>query len=130
VARQTAEASLRQAVPYADALGWRVTADIRFVDAGGNFESVACPRCGSDLGEWWSMAMEAGHQERFRALRVTTPCCRLRTSLHDLSYTPPAGFARAVLEAVNPSVAVLPDRARERVEEALASRVRVIWAFY
>jgi len=35
-----------------------------------------------------------------------------------------------VLEAVNPSVAVLSDRTRERIEEALGARVRVIRAFY
>jgi hypothetical protein len=129
-ARERAQAVVRGVVPYADELAWQVTRDVRFVDCGGNFETVTCPRCGQDLGEWWSVAMEAGHAQQFRDLRATLPCCGLRTSLNDLVYTMPAGFARCVLEVQNPTIESLPDQARRRIEQTLGCPVRVIWAFY
>src|SRR2546425_304972 len=99
---------MRRAISYADDLAWQVTRDVRFVDCGGNFETVTCPRCGQDLGEWWSVAMEVGHAQQFRDLRTTLPCCGLRTSFNDLRYAMPAGFGRCVLEVQNPSIEALP----------------------
>lgn len=74
--------------------------------------------------------MEVGHSQQFRVLRVLTPCCGLRTSLNRLSYTMAAGFARCVLEAVNPGVGALADSVRARLEQSLGCTVRVIWAHY
>jgi hypothetical protein len=129
-ARERAQEVLRRALPYADDLAWRVNREVQFIDCGGNFETVTCPRCGHDLGEWWSVAMEAGHEQQFRDLRATTPCCHLRTTLNDLIYTMPAGFGRCVLEVQNPTIEVLPDQTRRRIEQSLGCQVRVIWAYY
>jgi hypothetical protein len=129
-ARERAEKVVRRALLYADDLAWHVTGEVQFIDCGGNFETVTCPRCGQDLGEWWSVAMEAGHEQQFRDLRATTPCCRLRTTLNDLTYTMPAGFGRCVLEVQNPTIDALPEQARRRVEQSLRCQVRVIWAHY
>src|SRR5438045_4682754 len=93
-ARERAQLVLSRSVPFADDIGWRVTQHVRFVDCGGNLEVVRCPRCGTDVGEWWSLAMELAHEQQFQDLRVTTPCCGARTSLNDLDYVWPAGFAR------------------------------------
>ena len=105
-----------------------MTAEVRFVDCGDNFETVACPRCGADLGEWWSVVMEAAHEQRFRDLRATPPCCGYTQSLNELVYAWPMGFARYTLEAINPGVGSLPEAVIARLETALGSPLRLIWA--
>jgi hypothetical protein len=129
-AREKAQDALVRALPSADDVLAQVTQDVRFVDCGSNFETVRCPRCGTDLGEWWTLAMEAGHEQQFRDLRATTPCCGLHTSLNDLIYSLPMGFARFTLEALNPGIGSLPERVQRRLEEILGSKLRVIWAHY
>ena len=129
-ARERALSVLRRAVPLADEVSHLVTEEVRFVDCGANFESVRCPACGADIGEWWAEAMELGHAQQFSDLRITTPCCQMHTSLNDLLYSWPAGFARYTLEALNPGQDRLPESLVRRVESALGSEVRVIWAQY
>jgi hypothetical protein len=129
-AREQALLLLRRALPAADDVTSQVTEEVRFVDCGDNFEAVLCPRCGADVGEWWSVAMEAGQEQGFRDLRITTPCCGRRTTLNELSYSWPAGFARFTLQALNPRLGSLPDRVRQRLEEVLGCSVRIIWAHY
>jgi hypothetical protein len=129
-AREHAEAVLRVALPGADDVVSQVTEHVRFVDCGDNFEGVACPRCGTEIGVWWSVVMEVAHEQQFSDLRATTPCCGQRVSLNDLVYSWPSGFARYTLEAVNPGLGSLPDRVRSRLETVLDCRVRVIWAHY
>jgi hypothetical protein len=130
LARERALGVLLRAVPMADDVSSQVTDHVRFVDCGSNFETVTCARCGADIGEWWSIAMEIAHEQHFRDLRITTPCCSTRTSLNDLVYAWPAGFARYTLEALNPGLGSLPDHVRERLESALGATVRIIWAHY
>jgi hypothetical protein len=130
LAREAAVSVLRRALPRADDVASELTEDVRFVDCGVNFEAVRCPGCGTDLGEWWTLAMEVAHEERFADLRITTPCCKLWTSLNDLGYSWPVGFARFTLEALNPDVENLPDAVRLRLEHILGSKVRLIWAHY
>jgi hypothetical protein len=107
-----------------------VTEDVRFVDCGANFETVCCPSCGADLGEWWSVVMEVGHEQHFQDLRVTTPCCGAHTSLNSLVYSWPAGFARFTLEVLNPGLGSLPRGVVERLQATLRAELRVIWAEY
>jgi hypothetical protein len=130
LARERALGVLRRAAPLADDIAAQVTSDVRFVDCGGNFETVSCPRCAADLGEWWSEVMEIGHGQGFQDLRVTVPCCGNQTSLNDLVYSWPAGFARYMLEALNPGIGTVPDTLVQRLEDALGAAVRVIWADY
>jgi hypothetical protein len=130
LARERASTILSRAVPLADDVASQVTEDVRFVDCGANFETVSCPRCGTDLGEWWSTAMELAHEQQFRDLRITTPCCARRTSLNELVYSWPAGFARYSLEVLNPGVGSLSEQTVRRLEGALGVAVRVIWAHY
>jgi len=130
LARERALGVISQAVPLADDMTSVVTEDVRFVDCGANFETVRCPACGADVGEWWSLVMEMGHEQRFHDLRVTTPCCGMHTTLNDLLYSWPAGFARYTLEVLNPNVAALSHAVVRRLEDALHAPVRVIWADY
>jgi hypothetical protein len=130
LARQRALTILQHAAPLADDIANQVTEEVRFIDAGADFETVCCPRCGADVAEWWSLVMELAHEQQFRDLRISTPCCGTRTSLNELVYTPPAGFARYTLEALNPAVAKLPETLIPRLEQALGTPVRIIWAYY
>ena len=130
LARDRALRVLQRAVPLADDVVSRVTEDVRFVDCGTDFETVRCPACGADIGEWWSVAMEVGHEQHFQDLRVTTPCCGHHTSLNALVYSWPAGFARYTLEVLNPGVGNLPQAVLRRVERAIGQSVRAIWAHY
>ena len=130
LAREKALSVLRRTLPLADEIAAQLTDTIRFVDCGGNFETVRCPQCGGELGEWWSEVMEIAQRQSFQDLRVTVPCCRNRTSLNDLVYSWQAGFARYTLEALNPGVSSLPDTLVRRLEDTVGSAVRVIWAYY
>jgi hypothetical protein len=130
LARDRALRVLQRVLPLADDVVGQVTEDVRFVDCGTNFETVFCPVCGADIGEWWSVVMEVGHEQQFQDLRVTTPCCGAHTSLNALVYSWPAGFARYTLEVLNPGVGSLPARVVERLRDALGMEVRVIWAHY
>ena len=129
-AREDAAAYVRRVTPYAEDVCWRVSGDVQFVDCGENFEAVHCPRCQTDLGEWWSLAMEVAHEQKFNDLRVTTPCCRLRTSLNKLEYAWPSGFARCVLEISEPGPTWLPEPSMGELQRLLGCSVRVIWAHY
>lgn len=130
-AREAAVGTLRQALPLADDVSSQLTDEVRWVDCGANFEYVRCPRCATDLGEWWTLAMEAAHEQQFRDLRLTLPCCAARLSLNDLVYSWPMGFARYTLAATNPNIGTeLPERLQRRLEGLLGCRLRVIWADY
>ncbi len=130
LARERAMGMLRRAMPLADDITAQVTEHVRFVDCGTNFETVRCAHCGADLGEWWSEAMELAQAQHFEDLRITTPCCNTRTDLNQLVYSWPAGFARYTLEALNSGIDSLPGELIKRIEDALRSPIRIIWADY
>lgn len=41
----------------------------------GNWSGVSCPECGTDVGDWWTGAMDKAWASEFKNLSVTTPCC-------------------------------------------------------
>jgi hypothetical protein len=127
-AQQTAADLLRSFVPDADEVTAELTEDIHFIDPGANFESVSCPACRKNIGEWWIDAMDRIWQIRFADLTITLPCCGSATSLNDLHHEWPAGFARFVLEAKNPNVRDLAAEQLEALERALGCKLRRIWA--
>src|SRR5579862_7228970 len=75
----------------------------KFFHCGGNFESVFCPFCQTDIFEWWAKEMDTwtGGGDR-RWLAIETPCCGRATSLNDLDYVGPQGFACVAIEVMNP----------------------------
>lgn len=118
----------------------RVTEYVEFVAQGENFERIVCPFCSTELAiPWWHEAMNKAHEKRFIDLSIDTPCCHIESSLNDLQYEWPAGFARFILELHEPFV-----RDREgvhqmlemnqnllgKLEEVLGCPLRVIWAHY
>jgi hypothetical protein len=108
---------------------------IHFVDQGSNFESVSCPQCGELLDEaWWSEQMDAAwsaRASRFADLQVVAPCCAARSSLNDLDYCWPAGFASFTLSAWNPGRGgFLPGAEMEELAAVLRSPLRQVYAHY
>jgi len=98
-----------------------------FVDAGQNFDSVSCSACGAalELG-WWTTRMDEAETRLFSELSIHTPCCQMPTSLNDLNYDMPQGFARFTLSVRNPARPLKPAELRE-LEALLGTPLRVVW---
>lgn len=96
----------------------------------GYFESIHCPTCciELDIQPWWTDQLDAAWTDGagFTTLDVTTPCCNTATTLNDLKYTLPQGFASWALEARNPYSVLDDDRQRQLVE-ALGHEIRVLY---
>jgi hypothetical protein len=73
-------------------------------------------------------AWDAVHHQ-FSNLVITTPCCGIASSLNELHYVWPAGFAQFSLELVEPGDdgGAVTLAALERI---LGCQVRYIWARY
>ncbi len=118
-------------LPDADEVRSSVRDHVEFVDQGANFEHVYCPTCRAVLAEdWWGDAMTRASQGGFEDLAVSTPCCGRATSLNELDYDWPAGFARFVVEALNPGVSDLTKPQVDELAQALGTPLRRIWAHY
>jgi hypothetical protein len=98
-----------------------------FFHCGGNFESVFCPFCQTDIVEWWGKAMDAWSNEADRRrLAIETPCCGRATSLNDLDYVEPQGFACVAIKVMNPDSDLEPSEL-QKVAQALRQPVRIVW---
>ena len=97
-----------------------------FIDCGSNLEKIECPLCGSLLDfDWWGEAMSAAAENEFSDLSVSLPCCGGKSSLNDLRYDFPCGFACAEISILNP-----PDEPGEEclryIRDRFGTAVRVI----
>jgi hypothetical protein len=123
--------TLRSLAPLAEEVKVSVTETIRFIDQGGNFERVLCPKCGAELNEWWVSEMDKAWENRSTNLVTSTPCCETTLSLNDLEYQWPAGFSRYVLEVRNPSLGgCLKPAQVARLESILGCELRQVLAHY
>lgn len=106
-----------------------VTEEVSFIDQGSNFKRVLCPYCGAVVSmEWWSQAMDHAYgASRFQDLSVQLPCCQTPSSLNDLDYDWPAGFARFLLQARSPGGDLTPEQVAF-FESLFGCSVRKIWA--
>jgi|SRR5665213_2996280 len=126
-AAEKAKVLLAAFVPGADEVTITFTDTVEFVHPGGNWSGVRCPACGADAEPWWKDAMALSYTTKFSDLKVAAPCCGACVSLNDLNYAWPAGFAKFVIEAMNPDVKDLgPDQVRQ-LSECLGCAVRRIW---
>lgn len=126
-----AQRALARIFPPGTHIEARMTKELVFVDQGANFESVACGKCGTELDSgWWAEQMDRASATSFVDLHVVTPCCSHLTTLHDLRYNWPAGFARIVLEICNHEGGWLGDGELRLIEEALGCRIRQIMSHY
>lgn len=104
--------------------------EIVFIDAGTNFERITCPWCESEIDlEWWQDCLTVAASSGFQDLNTRTRCCDVTTSLNDLRYDWPQGFARWWLEVMNPA-AWLSEQQLQAVGEAVGHPVRAVLAHY
>jgi hypothetical protein len=128
---QRAVATLTALVPSADAVEAELYDGVTFIDQGTNFEKLSCPNCHAGLTmDWWADRMGDASDARFTRLDVTTPCCGTKTSLNDLDYDWPAGFACAELSVRNPQRGWLDDAQLSKVAAQLGHPLRQVMSHY
>ncbi|HEY6504628.1 MAG TPA: hypothetical protein VIZ28_11685 [Chitinophagaceae bacterium] len=104
--------------------------NVELIDQGSNFESVSCNLCGKVLDiEDWQNAIDVAYQTQFANLIFTTSCCKKDTSLNDLTYEQPAGFAKHVTSIAHPQQELTKDEL-EALQSILGTQLRIIWAHY
>jgi hypothetical protein len=131
VPAEAASAAAQQAIAALCPGSGEVTAEthdtVRFIDQGSNLEEVRCPACGTALAsDWWSDGMQRAFERDFADLAVTTPCCGTATTLNDLVYDWPAGFARFELSVHSPDRGWLAEQELASLADALGHPVRQI----
>lgn len=122
----------RQMVPFASFVSGegqieaRTTPYVEFVDAGGLFEAIRCPDCHTELTiPWWHEQMDAQYSDTgFHLVPVSTPCCGAVTTLNDLAYEWPMGFARWTISALYPGRDLLTAAELAQLGSALGHPVR------
>ena len=99
-----------------------------FIDCGSNLHSISCPNCGSKIDlSWWGKEMDKAYNNSFDSLEVCLPCCKKESSLNDLKYDFPCGFACSVVEVLNPS-GEITEGLQEQIREIIGSPIRMIYA--
>jgi hypothetical protein len=126
-AAETAKILLASFVPDADEVSFKFTDNVEFIHPGGNWSGVKCPACGADAEPWWKDAMNTAYKTRFSNLQVAAACCGASVSLNELDYLWPAGFAKFVLETMNPNVRDLSDDQTQQLSKCLGCDLRRIW---
>lgn len=107
-----------------------VSENTRFIDPGVNWERVVCPNCRTVIKpSWWEQAMDKAYESGFSNLAIITPCCGVETSLNELQYEWPAGFARFSIEILNLEFGITQSKLQE-LEIILDCSLKKIWAHY
>lgn len=128
--REAALAAFRKMVPQAESVDAAVHREICFVDSGMRFELVLCPLCESELDQiWWGDAMNTAERNAFENLAIKLPCCDASSTLNNLHYKMPAGFARFILQAREPKLnRYLTVDKLQALESMLGTPLKQIWA--
>ena len=97
-----------------------------FVDCGENLEKINCPSCGAEMDfGWWQESMSEAYAKDFVSLEIETPCCRRVSSLNELEYYFPCGFACIELDIFTP-VTEPDEECLAAVQALLGEKLRVI----
>ena len=88
----------------ADKITWDVFENPVFIDCGSNFESVSCPFCEEniDIDDWQEMLSLSYEKSCFNNIDILLPCCKKMSTLNNLRYNSDCGFAKFVIEVLNP----------------------------
>lgn len=98
----------------------------QFIDCGDGLETIKCPICGAELSfDWWGEAMNDAADTAFEDLAIMLPCCSNNSSLNDLKYHYPCGFARWDVSVLNPTTE-LSQECIKKIEEILNTSIRII----
>lgn len=107
---------------------------LQFIDAGTNFERIACPGCAAeiDVETTWHDWMDSDWhgEDGFHLHRHRTPCCGTELTLNDLVYHFPQGFARWFVSARNVNRGPLTGEEIERLEGIAGIPLRAIAQHY
>lgn len=106
-----------------------VTADsVELVDAGSNFSTMRCPSCLVEIDlDWWQGEMSRWYDAGSSNLSAVPPCCGRTTTLNDLLYDWPQGFARWRAEVRSPARGRLGEAEVQALAAALGHDIREIW---
>ena len=87
-----------------DKISWKSFENPIFVDCGSNLETITCPFCGHniDIYVWQEMMSTCYERSYFNNLDVFLQCCNKETTLNNLKYQLDCGFAKFVIEILNP----------------------------
>ena len=128
--KQRAMASFDVLFPLADSIHFKQSDNPEFVDPGANLERINCPNCNSVIDEtWWKEAMDEAYKNKFMDLSIVVPCCNSKTSLNELKYEWPAGFAKFSIEILIP-IRDISDEELQHIETVLKTKLRKIWGHY
>jgi hypothetical protein len=88
----------------ADLVTVTTSPEVEFVESSVDLKAAYCTGCNTQVDPgWWSVAVDQSyHSGHFNTLKVEMPCCGLVTTLNELRYDPPIGWAKFVLEAREP----------------------------
>ncbi len=107
-----------------------ITPTIEFVDQGQNFENVSCNLCRQVIEvKDWQNVMDAAYEHQFTDLKFISLCCKKESSLNDLSYEKPAGFAKFVV-CISDAQNELAKSEQLELQNILGTTLRVISARY
>jgi hypothetical protein len=128
--RESSLAAFTKMLPMAESVDAVVHKEVRFIDAGMKFELVMCPLCDSELDQiWWGDAMNTAQRSSFENLAVKLPCCDASSTLNNLNYKMPSGFARFLLQAREPKLGrYLTVDKLQTLESILGTPLKQIWA--
>jgi len=119
---------LKGLAPNANEITEETHESIQFFDCGSNLERIQCPLCNEEIQrDWWQEKMGQDFDGGFKLQRFKTPCCGKRSSLNDLIYDWPQGFARFAIQAMNPNIESLTDQDIKAFEDAIGTKIRVIY---
>lgn len=126
--QESASRRLREFLSEADEIKVSVSPTVQYFDCGGNFESVACPHCGTHLDDgWWPETMSEDYDDGFKLAQYELPCCARQVGLQDLVYEKPQGFGKFGLSAMNPGFADLNEQQLKELEEILGTKLQKIY---
>ncbi len=121
-------ALFRDLAPRAQTVESETYDTVTFVDCGGNYEGTFCPSCAADVPvPWWQAAMDVAFASEGRDLEITMPCCATATTLNNLDYHWPMGFAHWALVAREPDRFGLEPSELLLLEAAIGHALKEIW---
>lgn len=113
----------------ADAISAEIYKTPHFIDCGANLEEIKCPICEAALSfDWWGKAMDDAAKTGFEDIEIILPYCSTLSSLNDLKYQFPCGFAEFELSILNP-VSELSQESIRQIEFMLKTSVRIIHSY-
>jgi hypothetical protein len=126
-----AEVFMAEIAPNADEIRSEISEGVRFQDCGGNFMSIHCPVCDTEIDtEWWREQMDRDYHldSGFELKPLQLPCGHRAESLNALRFNWEQGFSRFILNTMNPMIGrtLQPGEIR-RLETILGCPVRVIY---